>query len=1065
MKYYHWLLIAVFLPLCIVWAAPPIGTTTTTRDRGYVKYSTAHKDDWATMRGKLDASTFSAYTSIDRVTNAQFSTYTSIERAGGGGDITTAQFETFSTATQNKLNEKLNTATFTAYTSIDRSGVTNATFTAYTTVARPTADEVAAGYSPLAKTANYIDAKSDFGCTGDGSTDDTTCITNALASAVSTGRPIRFIDGVFKTSGGFLINDPVTIIGEKARFLLSANATLFDISTNYATFDGIDVQVPDANTAAAVKITSSATRLQGRGWGPMRKVLWRNSRIVSTGALNWSQTEGSGEDTEGAWTGIELVCDTTAGNAGIDFIDISDTYIEFGATGIKTTKIGSGSAWWNGNYFSNINVFGFTTAFDGTGTGGFRGNTISGLYLHHMRGTAATGINLPSGSTGNTISISAWNDSGWTTTRSAFQPFVLSGTGNTLSGYAEYSAESPVSYDANNTINLQMWKTTEAAWSQETSGGVVEILHVGGTDLKVTGEAYDATDWDGNDTVPTKNDIRDKIETITTGTGITGTTDGLLAYYDATDSRYEQATGLFYNDTTPRLGINTVTPQFPVDAYGVTAAASRLVSRAELTSNAGGGSIVLMHNNAKVGSDFNPPASGDRLGNIFFGSMATTEASANSLFSAGLSSYTESAWVHNYYCRSSGVPFACCTGQGTGDCAASNDFSSDVRFETTESNSRTEKMRITGAGNVLIGNTDGTSKLTVTGTVSATAFVGDGSGLTGVAGAISQASIAAGGTVSCDNTIVTITSGTAGADTTLPADCIAGKILTVKNNSGAAQDVIAASGYIDDTPGLEWRIPSTGTSQFISEGTTLGWQAVKHPIPDCDNATTSKLLYDLSTNTYTCGTDQTGSGIAVGDTSVSITDTSDGYITITEDAAEVGRVTGARLGWGTPTPQFLGDFYVGATGSASFMIRKEHTTAGGGANLYLYHNNTKSGSDFTPPSANDRLGGVIFGGFTGTEASATIRNGAAITSYAEDTYVGGTDHSTNIRFETTPVDSATRAERLRIQADGKLRMSNQTAPATASTACTAGTFTFVSDYLYLCTATDTWKRVQITGTW
>ena len=140
-------------------------------------------------------------------------------------------------------------------------------------------------------------------------------------------------------------------------------------------------------------------------------------------------------------------------------------------------------------------------------------------------------------------------------------------------------------------------------------------------------------------------------------------------------------------------------------------------------------------------------------------------------------------------------------------------------------------------------------------------------------GGPSLASIAAGGTVSCSHTTVFITSGAAGADTTLPASCTAGKVITVKNSSGAAQDIIAASGYIDDTPGLEWRIPSTGTTSFISEGTTLGWQAVKHPVPNCDNATTSKLLYDVTTNTYTCGTDQTGTAtITAADTQVIFAD-------------------------------------------------------------------------------------------------------------------------------------------------------------------------------------------------
>lgn len=39
-------------------------------------------------------------------------------------------------------------------------------------------------------------------------------------------------------------------------------------------------------------------------------------------------------------------------------------------------------------------------------------------------------------------------------------------------------------------------------------------------------------------------------------------------------------------------------------------------------------------------------------------------------------------------------------------------------------------------------------------------------------------------------------------------------------------------------------------------GDGVAWTSV----PDCDTAATSKLLYDTATNTFSCGTDQTGAG-------------------------------------------------------------------------------------------------------------------------------------------------------------------------------------------------------------
>jgi len=165
--------------------------------------------------------------------------------------------------------------------------------------------------------------------------------------------------------------------------------------------------------------------------------------------------------------------------------------------------------------------------------------------------------------------------------------------------------------------------------------------------------------------------------------------------------------------------------------------------------------------------------------------------------------------------------------------------------------------------------------------------------------------------------------------------------------------------------------------------------------------------------------------------------------------------TTGKVGIGTTTPQQPIDTY--STTSAVNMIRREADSASGGGLLYLYHNRLKSGSDFVLPSANDRLGVILFGAFSGTEASATQRNGAAILGYAEDTYVGGTDHSTNIRFETTPVDSATRAERVRIKGSGVVRF----VPIATPASCELGdTYVNSSDNkMYSCTTAGT------PGTW
>jgi len=65
--------------------------------------------------------------------------------------------------------------------------------------------------------------------------------------------------------------------------------------------------------------------------------------------------------------------------------------------------------------------------------------------------------------------------------------------------------------------------------------------------------------------------------------------------------------------------------------------------------------------------------------------------------------------------------------------------------------------------------------------------------------------------------------------------------LVVTANAGLSSEVVI--GKVDDTV-------------IVANGTT--WQA--KTLPSCSDATTSKLLYDNSTNTFSCGTDQSSGG-------------------------------------------------------------------------------------------------------------------------------------------------------------------------------------------------------------
>lgn len=126
--------------------------------------------------------------------------------------------------------------------------------------------------------------------------------------------------------------------------------------------------------------------------------------------------------------------------------------------------------------------------------------------------------------------------------------------------------------------------------------------------------------------------------------------------------------------------------------------------------------------------------------------------------------------------------------------------------------------------------------------------------------------------------------------------------------------------------------------------------------------------------------------------------------------------TTAKFGHGISTPSSALHIY--GTSDANIRARREATTASGGAGIFLQHNNASNGL----PSAGDRLGFIVLGGLDG----ATDRNAAAIQAFADTAWGAGTESSAYLRFETTPDNSTTRTERLRITSDGALRIAGST---------------------------------------
>lgn len=112
------------------------------------------------------------------------------------------------------------------------------------------------------------------------------------------------------------------------------------------------------------------------------------------------------------------------------------------------------------------------------------------------------------------------------------------------------------------------------------------------------------------------------------------------------------------------------------------------------------------------------------------------------------------------------------------------------------------------------------------------------------------------------NTITVNLAATATALAADPADCAANNFAISINASGTlgcAQPALGTgtTGTLAISRGGTGQTTITTNQLYV--GTALDTLAAK-TLPSCSNATTSKLLYDNATQTFSCGTDQTGGG-------------------------------------------------------------------------------------------------------------------------------------------------------------------------------------------------------------
>lgn len=184
----------------------------------------------------------------------------------------------------------------------------------------------------------------------------------------------------------------------------------------------------------------------------------------------------------------------------------------------------------------------------------------------------------------------------------------------------------------------------------------------------------------------------------------------------------------------------------------------------------------------------------------------------------------------------------------------------------------------------------------------------------------------------------------------------------------------------------------------------------------------------------------------------------DGAVTPVDNftVSDTGVVYATKIGINTTTPIGAYEGVVQWANQGGTNIHSVFTSYGDASRLTVRRAN---GTKATPTASisGDMLGNVNFRGFDGTNFSTS--GVAAIQGYAEAAFTP-TSQPTRIAFFTTAPNAIVGTERLRIASDGRIRISAQPVAPANTAACTTGDLILdaANGFLYLCTATNSWKR-------
>jgi hypothetical protein len=203
-------------------------------------------------------------------------------------------------------------------------------------------------------------------------------------------------------------------------------------------------------------------------------------------------------------------------------------------------------------------------------------------------------------------------------------------------------------------------------------------------------------------------------------------------------------------------------------------------------------------------------------------------------------------------------------------------------------------------------------------------------------------------------------------------------------------------------------------------------------------------------------------------------------VAITTGGTEKARITSAGLvGIGTSDPIFLTDILSGTANTGANVNNPSQLSVtgpnksltGGGATVFINSNSntaidTGGSIALSGRNTTSSTTSVVWGTIKGAKENATSTNTAGYLAFAT------TNHSAGSLVEAARIDSSGRllvgatsdsgGALLQVNGD-KVRIATAKTPASASAAGTAGEVCWDASYIYVCTATNTWKRAALSS--